>query len=254
MFAFLLLAQYQQISHETDVDNLDANFGIVCESENVIYVSNLNDDFGLYEMDKTPGRFEKIDGIYAGGMNLYKDWLYYIETTDNSIKRMDTNSHQSETLVENSEPTILLQVYKKSLYYQSGANLYRADLDGQNKTQIVSDVKNFYFVYDDVIYYNQTNGGDKQSWKLFFTKTDGATSEMLCDEGALSVCVINDKIYFTTKEADLFTVKPGKNDAQKLDTDIVCVNGDKEQIYFFSLKRPIPMKSIPTFTRHICFE
>ena len=226
------------------INNLGTNLGLVCETPNQIYVTtSAQKDSVLYVMDKDTQVFEKVPDIHPYCMNYDRGWLYYIDLEQTTICRMHTKSHETQMLVE--ELTIsdsdtyppFLQVYKGKVYYQSGESLYQANLDGTDPKPLLEKMQTFFFIYDGLAYFNEIEG---ETARFCFASLDGKQKETIQPVGAMSACVLNDKLYFCSKDEAIFlnVANTGSTEFEQLEEDVAQVNGDGEKLYCFGLTWP----------------
>lgn len=225
-------------------NNLGTNLGLVCETPDQIYVTaSAQKDSVLYVMDKDTQVFEKVPNIHPYCMNYDRGWIYYIDLEQPTICRMHAKSHETQTLVQgltisdgNIYPPIM-QVYKGKLYYQSGETFYQANLDGTDPKQLLEKMQTFFFIYNDLVYYNQMEG---ETARFCFASLDGKQKETIQSVGAMSACILNDKLYFCSKDEALFlnVADVGSAEFEQLEAEVAQVNGDGEKLYCFGLTWP----------------
>lgn len=225
-------------------NNLGTNFGLVCETPDQIYVTtSAQKDSVLYVMDKDTQVFEKVPNIHPYCMNYDRGWIYYIDLEQTTICRMHAKSHETQTLVQEltmSDSNIFppsLQVYKGKLYYQSGETFYQANLDGTDPKPLLEQMQNFFFIYNGLVYYNQIEG---EAARFCFASLDGKQKETIQSAGALSACILNDKLYFCSKDEALFlnVADVGSAEFEQLEAEVAHVNGDGEKLYCFGASWP----------------
>lgn len=136
----------------------------------------------------------KEDGI----TNLFwmDDWIYYRK--GHQLIKVKCNKNSKKIQLNNINPEEFV-VVDKYIYYsnhEDGGEIYRADINGNNKTKINDDSSCGFNVYGDWIYYSNSDDG----MTLYKIRTDGTERMKLNDSMVIYKHVIGDWIYYLSED------------------------------------------------------
>lgn len=137
------------------------------------------------------------DSLYFDG-----EWVFYsVKGDKKGIYRLGLDSI---ALKISEDYSLQMCIYKDKLYYtkQIGhdpingtpqGEFYRVDFDGQNKTKLLSsNVKNYFKIYNDWIYYTRLDNRSLNKAKL-----DGSMETQLAKGRTLIQLVTDNNVYYT---------------------------------------------------------
>lgn len=118
------------------------------------------------------------------------NWIYYYNKEEKSLRRINRSGDIDEKVFDSDEEINFPLVSPNYIYYRAYNNdrnsLYRVDLDGKNKKELVgfSDESNYYLddiaVYDDVVYYSYHGSHmetDMDSNRFCSVSSDGKSTD-----------------------------------------------------------------------------
>lgn len=191
------------ITTETDIQNNNTpdrnkggksniiNGGQVC-TDGDYYYYGFN---GIYKTD-WQNHDIKISDSSAYYMNISDDYIYFTDTENNFIHRINKYSFEDEILL--SEYCYELTLYDNMLYFSrqtDGKNtICRMKCDGSD-LQVLSECYAWYMnIINDKIYY--VNYDD--NYKLYEMELDGKNTTIINNDQCSDVCVTQDAIYFSS--------------------------------------------------------
>lgn len=128
-----------------------------------VFYSVKGDKKGIYRLE-LDGTVKKISEDYSLQMCIYKDKLYYTR-----------------------------QIGYDPINWTPQGEFYRVDLDGQNKTKLLScNVKNYFKIHNDWIYYTRLDNRSLNKAKL-----DGTMETQLAKGRTLIQLVTDNNVYYT---------------------------------------------------------
>lgn len=139
------------------------------------------------------------------GIWCYDGWLYYM--TDYGVYR--TSLEKPKKAVRVLDRPVLfeyLTFYEDSMYFcEEDRLLYRADLDGKNKTRLLDEQVLSPQIYEDQIYYRSAEYDKNGMWEekntLFRVSLDGKNKKKVIDQTYL-FDLADDGIYYTDLPED----------------------------------------------------
>ena len=159
--------------------------------------------------------------IQNGGHSvLYKDWIYFLNfTEDNHLYRMKTDGTEESLVIEDT--AYLLNASGEWIYYSSGnaeGKIFRIRPDGSERS-LVSDVTAMnMMVSEDLIYfinYSVQDGSDM--FKLFSIRTDGNDKKKIMDDRVSSFSISEEWIYYLKEgEQKIYRVKKDGTENTKI--------------------------------------
>ena len=132
-------------------------------------------------------------------MNIYNDILYYISGMPGQVWKIDLNSGSKRRIINKHVENLI--VYKDNLYYRLSeeddwGKLYKTDLKGKNK-QILAEKVIKFCIYDDVIYYCDSNKS-----ALYSMNTDGTNVAEINSSYVGNILVENNKLIYADDNRD----------------------------------------------------
>ncbi|MGF7060508.1 DUF5050 domain-containing protein [Brassicibacter mesophilus] len=124
------------------------------------------------------------------------DWIYYRK--EDKVFRTKYNKNSKEIQLNNINPKEFV-VVDKYIYYsnhEDGGKIYRADVNGNNKTKINDDNSCGLNVYGDWIYYSNIDDG----MTIYKIKTNGLERIKLNDSMVIRKHIVGDWIYYQSED------------------------------------------------------
>ena len=155
------------------------NKGLVCEDDNYIYFSNLNDGKCLYRMNKDATDPVRLADIPVSYINTGGDYLYFYFDDPGGTKFMGVAGRMSGIfrLKKNEKDYVcldkctsgILNLIGSTLFYEhydntNGMQLYHSNLDGSDKGLAVDEIINPACVVNGDIFYSEQ---DSQVLKIY---------------------------------------------------------------------------------------
>ncbi len=209
------------------------NNGIAAEFEGTIYYINN----GLNSMSDSGHHQKKIldktDIIY---INVYDGYIYFVCSEEYAVHRMPLNQ-EGEPEALNITGAYSMMVMQDHIYYQNAIGseadnyLYRANLDGTEKENLM--IKTSAYTFDgQVIYY----ANEEEENTLY--SYDTCTGEMLqlSNNQASQINIIAGKVYYINKTTKKLTVL----DTQTLESTVILeenisyLNSTESTLIFYS--------------------
>jgi len=243
------------------VGNL-VNGGFVTEDKDWIYFAN---DNAIYKMDKndinkkyTIINFDKQ--VYISYLNLYNDILYFF--IDGNIVSLKNGENKLNIIAKDSSYSSYLTLNGDRLYYiNQSDNIISMKCDGtdvrtidKGKAKYINVVEDwiYYINLDDAVDYKYVSemSGEFQDYKMgkiYKIKKDGSNKTRITDDGADSLNVYDNWIYYSngndgesvTSEGDswysgkLYKINTeGKEKYKLFDSTCDNINVTKDWIYF----------------------
>lgn len=132
---------------------------------------SIDGTYNLFRMKVDGSSYERINSSYCFNMSFYKDWLYYIKSTEGgySLYRSDLDGQNETKIVEGS--SYMGIIYEDMLYYLSDNSIYRANPDGTDSKLLISYVNQFIIgmgkiIYTDTNYNIKTSNVDGSSVRV----------------------------------------------------------------------------------------
>lgn len=192
---------------------------------------------------------EETELTNRGDYVYYKNNLYFINIDDNNIYKVDT---AGKLIKLNDEFSENLNIVKDHIYYSSFTKLYRMNLDGSEKIELTTGVKDYttgvqgFVVKGDWIYgcYKELTG-----YGIYKTKTDGSDKTKLSDDITGDITIVGDYLYYTSGvytssvEYSMYKMKVDGSERTKLSTDAgAYLNIADDWIYYLLSEGPYTEK------------
>ncbi|WBW98654.1 DUF5050 domain-containing protein [Oceanirhabdus sp. W0125-5] len=220
------------------------NNGYVASDENgYIFYNNTGDKNRLYKYD-TNGLFHGvISDDFAQYINVVDEWIYYSNYRDKAkLYRMKVDGSYKQKL--NDEYSAFITIVGDYVYYSNysdNGRITRIRKDGSDATEdnkgnkhghpLSNNVRDEAFFLNYVgewIYYSNIN----DHHRVYAVNTSGTYRKRLSDEGASSIQVVDDWIYYTNNKGELRKVR---SDGSKETQDLNSVVSKFERGYFFNV-------------------
>lgn len=164
---------------------------------------------------------DEAELINRGNFVYYKNNLYFANIDDDSkIYKVDNTGKMIKI---NDEYSSDINIVKDHIYYRSFSKLYKMNLDGSEKVEIITDANGYtsgienLVVKGDWIYYTYV---EQKNYGLFKVKTDGSNKTKLSDNYASEINLVNDYIYYTNSSDghSIYKIKVDGSERTKIST------------------------------------
>ena len=216
------------------------NTGLFCESDNVVYFANPDDDYKLYSMQRNGSEVKKLCDDTASYINVDSNYVYYVRNNTStgdsfSFLHVNTNSlcrikkEGGNPKILDPDPSLYCSIVGNYIYYlhydkSTATTLYRVKIDGKEKEQVdknpyftcCTDGRFIYFnglELDHNIYRYDTESGQKvqvlmaNAWMPIVK--DGVAYYMDADNNYALVSqdlASQEKTVITSDRVDCFTI------------------------------------------------
>ncbi len=202
--------------------NLMGNYGYFAMSNGYIFYSHYVGNIPLSRVNLDGSNHTRLVDDESGGMysaiNILDGWIYYIHADrykeyegDVNLCKMDINGENETILL--TAPITQLEVVNDYIYYGlHDGRIFKMELDGQNKKEIIqSDGWGDIKVSDGWIYYRECKekkGSDEFDFPLYRMRTNGTDNQLITNNNIDLWCVVNGWIYHgLTDKAGIFKTK-----------------------------------------------
>lgn len=149
----------------------------------------------IYKVRVDGTGMEKLTTEDSATFFVVENMIYYLNVSDNKIYSMRTDGTQVTQL--NDVKTWRIHVMDGSIYYISEGDIYKMNLDGSDKSLVLSgDISNL-LVAENFIYYSEGDGG-----QLFRINIDGTEKLDIIKENISSFNILGDHIYYSVREGE----------------------------------------------------
>ena len=232
------------------------NYGYTVSDGKCFYYVSPDDKGLLNEIQKTKKDGKEKTTLYSSlnalySLNVYEGYIYFIEndsvsfyTTedlrDNRIYRIKTDGSMAEPQLinDNDFHNSCAQIYvlnDKVYYLGTDSKLYAMGIDGQNR-ELVSDKVSDYLAITKEYIIHDVKREDSADKETHIMKIDGYDDKAVIEKTKINtVAVVEDYIYYTTGDKEIFRTKIGSGEAE-LVYDIAAYNfnvSNDGYIYFF---------------------
>jgi hypothetical protein len=159
-------------------------------------VKGLQEKRGVYKMKADGSNMVKISDRPVAFMNIYKDYIYYINFDDRKVYRMKKDGSDNKKISDNEAASLVVD--RGYIYYrdkgaaEESSTLFRMKIDGTKKKEISKDALT-YNVFGDYIYYSSRSSiGD-----VYRIKTDGSDKTKMCKINGALKYIKDDYIYYS---------------------------------------------------------
>lgn len=159
-------------------------------------VNELHEKRGVYKAKSDGTNAVKISDKPAAYLNLYKNYIYYINFDDRKIYRMKKDGSDNKKISD--EMAISLLVDRGYIYYrdkeaeEEGSTLFRMKMDGSKKVEVTKDALS-YNIIDNYIYYSSK----ASLGELYRIKTDGSNKTKICKINGVLKYIKDNYIYYS---------------------------------------------------------
>lgn len=208
-----------------------------------LYLS-LIDSMKLFNLEVIKGyniiKNQKIESDYgniSNGMNIIKsnDGFYYINIRDNSLYRSNQDMSENNKIING--PVDQFYIENQTIYYigynyeDNNGGIFKTNLDGTNKQQIVSGAASFLNILKNKLYYCDGLGGGN----LCTIDKDGLNKKILIQGKIAYPNLVNGWIYYINllDNSSIYKAEIDGTDNVKINTKSVkCLNVDNNKVYF----------------------
>lgn len=165
-------------------------------------VNELHEKRGVYKAKSDGTNAVKISDKPAAYLNLYKNYIYYINFDDRKIYRMKKDGSDNKKISD--EMAISLLVDRGYIYYrdkvaeEAGSTLFRMKLDGSKKVEVTRDALS-YNIIDNYIYYSSR----ASLGEVYRIKTDGSNKTKICKINGVLKYIKDDYIYYSMAQENI---------------------------------------------------
>ncbi|GLC30683.1 DUF5050 domain-containing protein [Clostridium omnivorum] len=165
-------------------------------------VNELHEKRGVYKAKSDGTNAVKISDKPAAYLNLYKNYIYYINFDDRKIYRMKKDGSDNKKISD--EMAISLLVDRGYIYYrdkvaeEAGSTLFRMKLDGSKKVEVTKDALS-YNIIDNYIYYSSR----ASLGEVYRIKTDGSNKTKICKINGVLKYIKDDYIYYSMAQENI---------------------------------------------------
>ena len=153
------------------------------------------------------GDYTKLDDCYAINIYVRNAYVYYLALYEDKEKggifKVRTSGEDKEAIIKGDISS--MQIKGDYIYYTEGRNLkaediteksshlYRCDLDGKNKTEIIKKPTFYFYVHDDMIIYQD----DRDNCSIHICNIDGSDDKKINNDKSFSPIYDGKYIYYS---------------------------------------------------------
>lgn len=189
----------QDASYKTFVQDKDGMYySYFIDSQ----VNELHEKRGVYKAKSGGTSAVKISDKPAAYLNLYNNYIYYINFDDRKIYRMKKDGSDNKKISD--EVVFSLLVDRGYIYYrdkaaeEEGSTLFRMKLDGSKKVEVTKDALS-YNIIDNYIYYSSR----ASLGEVYRIKTDGSNKTKICKINGVLKYIKDDYIYYSMAQENI---------------------------------------------------
>lgn len=189
----------QDASYKTFVQDKDCMYySYFIDSQ----VNELHEKRGVYKAKIDGTSAVKISDKPAAYLNLYKNYIYYINFDDRKIYRMKKDGSDNKKISD--EMAISLLVDRGYIYYrdkvaeEAGSTLFRMKIDGSKKVEVTKDALS-YNIIDNYIYYSSR----ASLGEVYRIKTNGSNKTRICKINGVLKYIKDDYIYYSMAQENI---------------------------------------------------
>ncbi len=237
------------------------NYGYVVSDNNYIYYMCPSEDgkrIGINKIKKDlTGEVKTlIDGEWEiTGLNILNGYLYFVTLqeleveaqteqqqiqVDNKIHRIKINGTKHEVINDNEFNDSCYEIYAiddKVYYIGTDGCIYFMNLDGSKKTKVNNDASGFIGITDKYIFYNiaKKRDGEEEKYITYIMDRNGKNARPINGEKLYNISVVDDYIYYITKERYIHKIKiDGTEDTMLSDQTAYSMNVTEEGIFYLN--------------------
>lgn len=189
------------------IGNLWRHGLIAQDDENLYYMAFENNSPRLVKSDFEGNHKEIISESFCTYINVLGEWIYYINSDDNKIYKMDKLGKQKQKLSEIEMK--FLVAYKDILYgicisNEDNNHIYSMNINGGNISNLSNEVVSGFFLLGDLIYYTVYNDKTNKCYIYSLNLNSMEKKVVFYSENDISwFYVYNNSIYFLTGMGNL---------------------------------------------------
>lgn len=172
-----------------------------------------------------------------------------LDYVNNKICRIKQDGSDLTVLNDNEFSNDCYEIYviKDKIYYiGENYNIYKMDLDGNNKTQISKNKTGYLGMNEKYILYNDypenseeltQEEADNANYVTYIMNIDGTNAKPVNGERLYSVTIKDNYIYYTNKDKQICKIKIDGSDSKVIcDTSAYNMNLSGDYIYYMNYK------------------
>lgn len=202
--------------------NLMFQGGITAEDEEHTYylvLDNATFQFQLIKENKSTKEKTTLTDSAGGSINVSKDWIYFMDSENQYIKRISKDGQNIETVLET--PVAHLSLIGNTIYYiktdydnpnnlseeqcqtlvsqgqmKTFRHLYSMNVDTKKATLISEENIGTCYIYGDRIYYLTENEDQWLAYNLMSINLDGKDKKAIVDAPVATFYIQDDELYY----------------------------------------------------------
>lgn len=217
-----------------NTDEHNSNQGRIATDDEYLYFAGAQ---GITKQNKNDilefNTEKKIFSVSSLYLNLYNDYIYFLNMENNNIYRIDKNGNERTEIANNIKSFYIIDDY---IYYTRYENeymsgIYRMTLDGKNEELLVEHSVRKFYIYGDCLYYiagdNVLAQSDLNGDNENILKDDVNNFKILNDNNILYEDIVDSNCVYTLKSNGTSERMSGNNymDSQ-LAVDSFIINKD----------------------------
>jgi hypothetical protein len=176
--------------------NLLSGGYFVSVNDDIIFVGLPEDTQGMYRMNKnsTDSTIERISPDLGRSLNVWKDWVYYINESDySSIYRMRSDGSETQIVLDQSVGSLMIKGnWMYFISHSDNSRVYRAKVDGSELMKI-SETEGIFSISLDGDWLVYANG---QGQTMVKVKLDGSNEQVISSISSTYLLTDNGWIYY----------------------------------------------------------
>ena len=198
--AFIIYYRYGKNKNTTTYENSytygntqenQMNGGILVEDEQYVFycVKDYRDKNYIFRETKETGETIELTTTNASFLNIYNDYLYYIND-ENSVFKMKKDGSDRQRIIEEATS---MYVENNYLYYINDNmfdGLFKLNLETNKSKEIIGTGVIEFIVYKGNIYYISDEDN-----MLYKADVNGKNIQIISTDYLSNICIVNDKIY-----------------------------------------------------------
>ncbi len=171
------------------------NNGILVADENYVFycAKDYRDKYYIFRRTKATGEVLELTTSNAKFLNIYNDYLYYINE-ENSIFKMKKDGSDRQRVVEGATSMYIENNYLYYINEKMFNSLFKVDLETNKSEKIIDTEIKEFTIYKEYIYY--ISDEDNQ---LYRVDINGNNNQNVSTDNLSNICVVKDKIYAINK-------------------------------------------------------
>lgn len=216
-----------------DMGNTNGNIingALFAEDNCYLYFQNVNDNCYLYKYNKLTNESTKINSDSACCINIYKNNLYYINSTDNKFCCTERNGLNRKEL-SNDGPSNVIIHNDFAYYINCNDSISYLDLNNGIKGYLTNDKVDCLNIFDKWAYYCNHNDSDK----IYRIDLKLGKKEKICEESTEYLLVEKGNIYYISHENGFGICSmslTGENKHKLINDECISMNVIANTIYY----------------------